>query len=484
MDNGLKRKHNLMMTIEKYERALIELSRWKPGDFISISTSDITGDIPDEKSKTKWMNTLKEFCDLNEKEKSSNNGKLYLSEIVSQDKPTFCSNNLILAPTGSGKTHLMRDLIKHEEILFLVSTTSLKDKFVPKSEDDRKELGNRMFSTKRTRVYGEGTHKIYVMTYAEFGELVKYTNHFADNYSQIFCDEIHSLLHYHKIGSSDTLLSAMRCLFAVKEGQEKYYFTATDEHIKKLQKINDKILENVKFFNYLDHPEIVKHMVLSSYKISNLEQIRPHLKARKESFKYFSYKVFAFSRTISSQKVLEKIMIEEGFNPLVLWSINSTEHEMDEEQLKQRDYVLRTGLIPDEYDALIVNASMQEGWDLLDPKVKLVIMNTTNKTEFIQSVGRVRGDVDVLVYKVSDDEVNYYVDFPTKYINTPLTTSVKKELCEQFNLRNQNGRLLLWPSLAKILKSQGLFIEDKNILINGKPTRVSVVNLIEHVWLT
>lgn len=482
MDNVLKEKYNLMMKIDRYERALIELNNWEVGSFLSESTKQLTGEIIDEISKEKWMKAFEDICSFDKRRKNENGNKMYLSEIVKKEKPDFGKNNLILSPTGSGKTYFMKSLIKHEEVLLLVSTTSLKDRLVPESENERKRLGNRMYTTKRTNVYGDESHKILVMTYAEFSNKMEFKNKFAKQYKQIFCDEIHSLFSYYYMAKNNSngskLMTIIRYLFEDNNSeQEIYYFTATDEHLEKFTDNRDpNFFEDVKVFNYLNHPNIVKHMVLSSYKINGLEQVRPHLKARKDSFLYFNYKTFAFCKTISNQLYLQRVMQEEGFKTLVLWSVNNEDHKMNEEQLRQREYVLRTGLIPEGYDSLIINSSMQEGWDLLDPQVKLVIMNTTNKTEFVQAIGRVRGDVDVLVYKVDSDEFDYYIDFPKDLLNKQLTSQMKNNFCLDLNILNKRGRVLKWNSIKKILEKQGYIIKEKSVFIDKKTVRVSIVN--------
>lgn len=481
MDGVLKEKHNLMIKIEQHERALIELSSWEIGSSLSDTTRKLTGEIDSEEKRDGFIKTFKYVCSLAEQEKMGNGDKMYLSEIVSNDKVVFSSNNLILAPTGSGKSYFMRELIASDEVLLLVSTTSLKDRLVPESTEEREKLGSRMYSSKRKQIYGDAKYKILVMTYSEFGEKMKYTDNFAEKYSQIFCDEIHSLFNYYSMGSNESLLGVIKYLFAVKKGQTKHYFTATDEYIEGFKLRSSELFNNLRIFNYLDHPDIVKHLTLSSYKISGLEQVRPHLIAKKEGFEYFDYKVFAFCKTIRSQLYLKEIMEAEGFKPIVLWSVNNEDHIMNEEQLKQRDYILRTGLIPDGYNSLIINSAMQEGWDLLDPKVKLVVMNTTSKTESIQALGRVRKDVDILIYKVDSNDVDYYIDFPEKLLNVPLTTSMKKDFCKALNIENVNGRKLKWTSVKNSLGNQGFLTKEKIMLIEGKRSRVSIVSLPSYV---
>lgn len=148
----------------------------------------------------------------------------------------------------------------------------------------------------------------------------------------------------------------------------------------------------------------------------------------------------------------------EGFVPLVLWSINNDEYEMTEEQLRCRDILLETGNIPEPYNFLIINSSMQEGWDLTDSMVKLVIMNTTSETERIQATGRLRADMDILVYRVKrEEEVDMSFTIPDEYLNEPLTKSKTEELCLRLDLRNENGYLTLWPSLKKLILADSIY---------------------------
>lgn len=480
-DKELNRKRVLMLKSDKYERALVEIEKWECGVKLSSSTLEITGEINDEPTKNKWMKVIKDLLLVIKEDKLRNDGKLYLSEIIKKEKPKLSNNNLILSPTGSGKTYFIKETIKKskaKEALLLVSTTSLKDKLAPNSNEARRELNNRMYDTKNNNTYGDDDYKILVMTYAEFEKKVFYSHDFADNYKYIFCDEFHSIINYNNMNGKDNLMAAIRYLLFYNKNQYKFYFTATDEYILKFKKDHPIFFEHINTIDYLNHPDIMKHLTLSSYKINHLSQVNQHLRARKESFEYFGYKGFGFCKTIESQKMLGKILEKNGFNPLLLWSSNNNEIPMSKEQLKYQEYVLRTGLIPDEFDFLVINSAMQEGWDLLDPKVKLAIINTTNETEYVQSIGRIRQDVDVLVYRTKGNP-DYFINFPLKLLNVPLTSDDKNKLRDRFRLRNSNGELLGWKSICEILKNQGYEIVDSRKRVNGKQIRVSTVKYLE-----
>lgn len=475
----MNEKKRLMLKIEEIERALIDLNKWTERESeISRFTEDITGPVENLEQKNRMVNLLKtSILSVRSEKKELDSDKMYLTEIVTKEKPKFGKNNLILAPVGSGKSFFIKYLINSKDVLLLVSTTSLKDKLVPRSESERLKLGSRMYSTKHKEIYGKGDYSILVMTYSEFGSKIKHMDDFALGFPQIFCDEIHSLPHYLEFSDSNALGAALKYLVLTHEGQEKYYFTATKEHLDSLERNVKGMLRQIEVFDYLNHPDIKKYMPLSSYSITGIEQVRSHLRARKESFKYFDYKALAFSKSISSLIRLGKISEEEGFKPLLLWSINNKEHVLTEEQKESREYVLATGLIPDKYDILIINSAMQEGWDLIDPRVKLAIMNTTNETELVQATGRVRQDIDVLVYRVNSGESDCIVDLPTEMLGVYLDVKKKAKLSEIIDIYDENNRRIKWTTLKLILQKQGFLVEDKTIREDGKQKRVSIISV-------
>lgn len=406
--------------------------------------------------------------------------RLYLSEIVLAENPDFDSNNLILSPVGSGKTTLILDiLIKSQvgKVLMLVSNTTLKDSLCPQDVVLREEMGNRMYTSSRTKRFGDENYEIHVMTYSEFGNKIYNNNDFLNDVVQIHCDEIHSLPEYQSYSKDVALAHAIKYLFNKQEDKQIFYFTATNEHLLTMENKRPGTLKNVKTFDYRDHKNIKRYMALSAHKINHLEQIRPFLKDRIESFTYYKYKGLAFSKTISGQERIEKIVIEEGFRPLVLWSVNNG-RKMTGEQIRAREILINTGDIPEPYNFLIINSAMQEGWNLRDEKVKLAILNTTSETERVQSLGRIRHDIDLLIYRVAErDVVTTITSIPEKYINTDLTPEMKEDLCVELNLVNYNGEVYKWTIIRKMLLKAGYGVSDKQKTIAGKRTRVTKLTL-------
>ena len=70
---------------------------------------------------------------------------------------------------------------------------------------------------------------------------------------------------------------------------------------------------------------------------------------------------------VSQEKDAEDALKEMGRNAIALWSLSHKE-PMNEEQLKVRDYLIKTGLFPDDVQDLIINGSYELGLNIIDPK--------------------------------------------------------------------------------------------------------------------
>ena len=417
------------------------------------------------------------------------NKKLYLEEIIKKEKPTFESNNMILSPVGSGKSHLIENMLIpkdfNKKALYLTSNTSLKDSIAPNNNEVRKKMAEQgkskgFYTTANKSRYGDVPYRVHVMTYSEFGDrMLHSSDELLKDVEIVFCDEIHSLPIYFNYDNNYKLAVAMFWLLKKQPGVVMYYFTATKDSISLLEEKTPGRLDDIKIIDYIDHPDIRKYVAKSTHYVSHIEQTRVYLAARKEAFDYYGYKALAFTRLIAEQEKIKKIAEEEGFKPLALWSVNNENEEMTDEQLKARDIILRTGLIPEPYNLLIINGAMQEGWNLFDETVTLAILDTVDLTEQIQALGRIRKDIDLVVKKTKDKELLVKsIIIPEKYLNKELTAEDKEELAIELNILNDKGKLLKWTSIKKLLIDLGYNIEEKIASVDNKRTRVSIINLL------
>ena len=173
-------------------------------------------------------------------------------------------------------------------------------------------------------------------------------------------------------------------------------------------------------------------------------------------------------------KNMEFILSDYGFNVLTLWSVNNNEEQMSEEQLRAREELIETNVIPAPYNFLLINSSMREGWDLLDNDVELVIINTSNQTDIIQARGRVRKNVMKVIYRSGTNE-NSDIVIPEEYMNVNLDKKAKDKLSKQLNITDNRGRQMKWTTIRREAKEAGYEVDDKRVMVDGKRQMVSII---------
>lgn len=448
-----------------------------------------------EKEMFKNSKKRKEERQKIEKQRELNNKRFFLGELIKKDNPNFGANNLILAPTGSGKSHFIQEQLipkyvkAGDLIYYLVSTTSLKRSVCPEDSVERRALaypslddeGNEVspqslgfFTTGNKESFGDVDYRVHVMTYSEFGGLVTVVHDEAEKAPLIVCDEIHSAPNYRSINNDPSLTLAIHYLFGKHEGQSIYYFTATSQKLKDLEEITPTQLRFVETFDYRHHPNIRRYVWHERHLYNHIEQIRSYIRPWKEAVDYRGYKTLAFTAQIRQMETMEKIFIDEGFTPLLLWSVNNP-REMTSNQIKALDTLMLSGLIPEPYDVLIINGGLQEGWNLNDDMVRFAVINSTDETEVIQSIGRIRGDVTTLVQRTNELVVHQSIVFPEEFMEVSLTTDMKSDLCEYLDIKDNKGRQLKWTSIKKIAQEKGYEVLEGQKTIKGKRQRVSTI---------
>lgn len=411
--------------------------------------------------------------------------KLFLGQIIKIDNLQYTNNNLIISPTGSGKTYfIMNDLVKsHPGIkLMLLSTTSLKESLG--------ELANTLTSQEvRRKALGLTDKDVHIMTYYEFGSRLIWNNDFLENYEVIFCDEIHSLMDYYMIDHSAEYAAAIKVLFDKYENKTIFYFTATTDKIDKfINMAYEDLYRNVNIIDYTDDERINKYSNSYVIEVTSVHEMENVILGI-EDMRDLDEKGIFFNERIDGMERIEMLLSKKGLRSISIWSINNKKHEMNEEQLYVRSILLKTGMIPDGYDFIIINGAMREGWNLKDERVEMAILNTLDETNKVQARGRIRKDISILVERVKGESTPVEVKIMQrekalgiieKSLNKELTSYDKDKIVEEMNIRNDiNGRLIGWTTIKSTLDKNGYKIEDKRIKDNGKRLTVSIITKIE-----
>lgn len=428
---------------------------------------------------------MKEVRRSKKASQGENAGKLTVTDVIKRDNVTFGRNNMILAPVSSGKTYFIQNVIAPNikgKKLMLVSTTSLKDSICKEGM---------VFTTQdmRRKELNVNDENIYIMTYAEFGYKVKWDieSNFIKSYELILCDEIHSLFDYylsHK--SSREYLAAIWALFKTYEDTQIFYFTGTTEMMDIfVDREWPEVFKNVLTFNYLNDVEIKKLGQTLHETYFDSADLESMLEMASEMRK-INEKGLVFNSKISGMKKIEEILIKLGFSVESIWSKHNKE-KMTEEQLKLRETLLETGIIPDEYDFVIINEAMREGWNLNDERVQIVIIDDVSETNIVQARGRVRHNISLLITK-SKEEVNRFENRVMQrerqtgtfesIIGEELTYDELREVCLKFNLL-ENRKVALFQALKPVLEKNGFKFDTKRKVVNGKKLNIYKVSKIE-----
>ena len=145
-----------------------------------------------------------------------------------------------------------------------------------------------------------------------------------------------------------------------------------------------------------------------------------------------------------------------------LWSARNADHPMSAEQLEVRREILTTERIPAEIDILFINAAYETGLNIRNEDFKTIIIHSGNPDTQVQVRGRLRHDIDHLYIHDKDHEhVSEY--FPQEYFNQPLDSETRTNIARKMKLTNEDGRMMKWPSIAKLLQMDSCSVTENRI---------------------
>jgi hypothetical protein len=128
-----------------------------------------------------------------------------------------------------------------------------------------------------------------------------------------------------------------------------------------------------------------------------------------------------------------------------------------------------TGLVPPEYDFVIVNRALMRGISIRDERFTYLIIDSVNQTDRIQAARQ--------TFKYQRHLKVFAPPIPEEYLNTWIPVDQCRELAEylavpELDKKNKHtDRIMTWNKLKEYLPTIGYSVEQKRKKINGKLTQ-------------
>lgn len=408
--------------------------------------------------------------------------------------------NIIDCGVRTGKTYWAVNNLQQytrdgqlNRVLYLVDTTALKDQILTSYSDTCADAD---IMWENPASWGENVNKIGLMCYQALGiRSLQDDFDFLENIDVICWDECDSIFDFaasaftkarsqdfaRKKASNAEILSIIQeysskkdymplvllgaweriinenrilCigLSASPERARMYYTGLISASNQGKLEAGYRIAADIYFTNILDH-------------IRNLEPMPGR--------GYWCYSPF-----IEPNKSIVAAARERGFNAIEIHSPNNTDKPMTPEQMKVYNLIVATGMVPMEYDFVVVNKALARGINIVDRRFNNVIVDSYDETDRIQAARQ--------TFEYQRHLKTFCQEIPEQYLNRWLTIPECRQLAEEMavpsldkNNKNQS-KLMSWNALRECLPAIGYTVEQKKKTNNGKQQQMCYITGMWH----
>lgn len=387
-------------------------------------------------------------------------GSKYLSELITDPGMLLPGRiNIIEANTSAGKTWFALNTIPKwagspEKVLYLIDTMNgelrLQQNILTISRQNYA-----LADYASGKLFGEfaddAKDKMPIMTYAGFGSEISHSgNSFWEKFEYIVCDEMQNLVHYQSYGKKEMLQLAEATLRSIAvSGRTKIVaLSATPQRIR--QRFG-ALCYDVPF----DFEDLVQYETTETIPYTGAEAIL--LQSLGQTGILYTQNVTDMIRYISFAR-------ENGIRADGFWSIKpetQKKYPMSQAQEDLRNMVLKQETFPDDLDLLVINDASETCIKIQAGKRKVdyMIIHYNDEEKRVQVRGRYCGDL-LKLYIHGPPVKEQPLIVPPQYLNIPLFTPEKDELCKAFNLRTPDNKLCKWTTVKKQLQAAGYSITE------------------------
>ena len=404
-----------------------------------------------------------------------------VTDLAQQNKLFFRRGmyNIIDCGTRTGKTYWAVNNLQEytrdgalNRVLYLVDTNALKDA-VLESYSDTCADADMFWDT--PAIWGENTNKIGVMCYQGLGmKLLKGQGQFLGEIDVICWDECDSIFDFataafklartKDYNRKDQTFSNAEILSVIQT------YSSTKEYMPliMLGKWEQIINEGrILCIGLSATPERARAYYLSLISASNTGKLEAGYRIAADI--YFTNILthikklhpepgrgyWCYSPFIEPNQGIVNAAKAQGFNAIELHSLNNAEKPMDAEQKRVYDIIVTTGMVPMEYDFVVVNKALARGADRLQAPRQTFQYQRHLKTLCSQ--------------------------IPQEYLNRWLTIPECRELAELMAVpsldkaNKNNSKIMTWNSLRDCLPMIGYTVEQKKKTVKGKQQQMCYI---------
>ena len=376
-------------------------------------------------------------------------------------------------------------------ILFLTDTSALKDQLLSEYGDSCVEADD-FWETPGGMWDADNNKKIGVMCYQRLGsKCLKDELSFLEEIDVICWDECDSIFDF----ATQAFVRARKTDFARKEVSNAEVLSVIQQFSSKKEYMPlvllgawEHLIEDgrIMCIGLSASPERAYHyyksLVSASYQgklevgyrmandiyfcniIEHVSQLTPELNKG----------YWCFSPFIEPNQRLVEAARARGFNAIELHSPNNTDKPMSEEQMRVYNMVVATGLVPPEYDFVIVNKALARGITIIDQRFNHLIIDSVNQVDRIQAARQ--------TFNYQRHLKVFAPAIPNEYLDQWLPVEKCRELAEymavpELDRNNKNtNRIMTWNKLKDYLPALGYKVEQKRKRINGKQQQAYFVS--------
>ena len=415
-----------------------------------------------------------------------------VSDLQQQEKLVFRRGDYNILDCGirTGKTYWAINNLAGftrdgnlNRVLFLVDTTALKDQLLQEYGDSCVEADGLWERVPGTWAIDE-QKKIGVMCYQRLGQqFIKGDTQWLDNIDVICWDECDSIFDF----ATQAFVKARKSDFARREVSNVEVLSVIQEFSTKKEYMPlillgawEKLIEDgrIMCIGLSASPErayqYYKSLVSASYQgklevgyriandvyfcniIEHVNQLEPEL----------GKGYWCFSPFIEPNQRLVEAACARGFNAIELHSPNNKDKPMTPEQLRVYNMVVATGMVPPEYDFVVVNKALARGITIIDQRFNHLIIDSINQVDRIQAARQ--------TFQYQRHLKVFAPQIPDEYLNSWLPVEKCRDLAdymavpEMDKVNKNNNRVMTWNRLKDYLPALGYTIEQKRKRVAGK----------------